>query len=136
VIRIRDGGVAKVRFSLQEMTVKSVWVAALLLSTVSIANASEFATGDQIKAAISGNTVQGSMMASGAYTEFYAADGTIKGKDYAGKWRVNGDTMCFAYGTDPENCWQVRLSGSAVTWVKDGKDDGTGTIVSGNPNNF
>jgi hypothetical protein len=23
-----------------------------------------------------------------------------------------------------------------MTWVKDGKDDGTGTFVKGNPNNF
>jgi hypothetical protein len=94
------------------------------------------ATGDQILSAISGNTVQGSMIASGAYTEFYAADGVIKGKDYTGKWRVNADTMCFQYGTDPESCWQVKIDGDQVTWVKDGKDDGTGTIVKGNPNNF
>jgi hypothetical protein len=110
--------------------------AALIAAVAPAALAAELATGDQIKAAIAGNTVQGSMMTSGAYTEFYAADGAIKGKDYAGKWRVDGDRMCFAYGTDPENCWQVRLAGSEVTWVKDGKDDGTGTIVSGNPNNF
>jgi hypothetical protein len=94
------------------------------------------ATGDQISAAISGNTVQGSMIASGAYTEFYGADGVIKGKDYSGKWRVNADTMCFQYGTDPEACWQVKIDGDQVTWVKGGKDDGTGTIVKGNPNNF
>ena len=94
------------------------------------------ATGDQINAAISGNTVQGSMIASGVYTEFYGADGVIKGKDYTGKWRIAGDTMCFQYGQDPEACWQVRLVGDQVTWVKDGKDDGTGTIVKGNPNNF
>jgi hypothetical protein len=100
------------------------------------AEASGLATGEQIGAAISGNTVQGSMVAAGAYTEFYAADGMIKGKDYSGKWRVNGDAMCFQYGADPEACWQVRLDGNQVTWVKDGKDDGTGTIVSGNPNGF
>ena len=108
----------------------------LLLATTSFAYAGAMATGEQISAAISGNTVQGSMIASGAYTEFYGADGVIKGKDYAGKWRVNADTMCFQYGEDPEACWQVKLDGDQVTWVKDGKDDGTGTIVKGNPNNF
>jgi hypothetical protein len=28
------------------------------------------------------------------------------------------------------------VDGASVTWVKDGKDGGTGTIVVGNPNNF
>ena len=109
---------------------------AMTLAATSMAQASGLATGEQISTAISGNTVQGSMVAAGAYTEFYGADGVIKGKDYSGKWRVNGDTMCFQYGTDPEACWSVKISGSDVTWVKDGKDDGTGTIVTGNPNNF
>jgi hypothetical protein len=108
---------------------------AALITLAASATAAETATGEQISAAISGNTVQGSMIATGAYTEFYAADGVIKGKDYTGKWRVNGDAMCFQYGSDPENCWQVRLDGDQVTWVKDGKDDGTGTLVKGNPNN-
>lgn len=113
-------------------------LAAAVLSLVSagVAFAGGTATGEQISAAISGNTVQGSMVASGVYTEFYGADGVIKGKDYAGKWRVNGDAMCFQYGQDPEACWQVKLDGDQVTWVKNGKDDGTGTIVKGNPNNF
>jgi hypothetical protein len=94
------------------------------------------ATGDAIKAAIAGNTVQGSMASSGVYTEFYAADGTIRGKDYTGAWRVEGDAMCFKYGTDPEACWAVGLAGDQVAWLKDGKTDGTGTILPGNPNGF
>jgi len=76
------------------------------------------------------------MVASGVYTEFYGADGVIKGKDYTGKWRVSGDTMCFQYSQDPEACWQVKLDGDKVTWVKGGKEDGTGNIIKGNPNNF
>ena len=110
--------------------------AAFVLGASSVAYAGAAATGAQITAAISGNTVQGSMVASGTYTEFYGVDGVIKGKDYTGKWRVNGDAMCFQYGQDPEACWQVKLDGDQVTWVKDGKDDGTGTLVKGNPNNF
>ena len=110
--------------------------AAMLIAIGGNAFAAETATGDQINTALSGNTVQGSMIASGVYTEFYGADGMIKGKDYTGKWRITGDTMCFQYGQDPEACWQVRLDGDKVTWIKDGKEDGTGTIVKGNPNNF
>ncbi|MFO1091602.1 MAG: hypothetical protein U1E46_18660 [Hyphomicrobiales bacterium] len=111
-------------------------IAFAAFAAIQPAIAAETATGDQIKSAISGNTVQGSMVATGVYSEFYDADGTIRGKDYKGKWRVDGDRMCFAYGTDPEACWNVRLDGTTVTWVKDGKDDGTGTIVTGNPNGF
>lgn len=119
------------------MTAKTILAAAAMIIVAgSQAHAAGTATGEQINAAISGNTVQGSMIASGAYTEFYAADGNIKGKDYSGKWRVNGDAMCFQYGQDPEGCWQVKLDGNQVTWVKNGKDDGTGTIVKGNPNKF
>jgi hypothetical protein len=116
---------------------KRVFAAAVLaLAAAGVAHAGPAATGDEIKAAVSGNTVQGSMVASGAYTEFYAADGVIKGKDYTGKWRINEDTMCFQYGQDPETCFGVKLDGDQLTWVKDGKDDGTGTVVKGNPNNF
>ncbi len=99
------------------------------------AMAQDLATGDAIKAAISGKTVQGSMTETGAYTEFYAEDGTIRGADYTGKWTVEARAMCFDYGEGVE-CWGVKIAGDAVTWVKDGADLGTGTIVAGNPNNF
>lgn len=116
---------------------KALLVASLAFTAVAWgAQASDLAKGDQIKAAISGNTVQGSMVASGVYTEFYGEDGVIKGKDYTGKWRVEADTMCFQYGSDPETCWGVKIAGDQVTWLKGGKDEGTGTIVKGNPNKF
>ena len=119
------------------MSIIRLTAALLLAAVLSLpALAAGMATGDQIKAAIGGNTMQGEMIATGAYTEHYAADGTIKGKDYTGKWSVKGDTMCFQYGADPEACWGVRIEGDKVTWVKDGKDDGTGTILPGNPSNF
>lgn len=108
-------------------------LASLLLALPAFAQ--DLATGDAIKAAIAGKTVQGSMIASGAYTEFYAEDGTIKGDGYSGKWTVEGDAMCFDYG-EGASCWGVRLSGDQVAWIKDGKEDGTGTLVAGNPNNF
>lgn len=109
---------------------------ALALVAVSApAFAETLATGAEITAAIGGNTVQGSMTASGAYTEFYAADGAIKGDGYSGNWSIEGDAMCFDYG-EGKDCWGVRIDGEAVTWVKDGTDGGTGTIVAGNPNNF
>jgi hypothetical protein len=110
--------------------------AVLVLLAAGPALAQTPAAGYAIHASIGGNTVQGSMLASGAYTEFYAADGTIQGKDYGGAWRVEGDTMCFKYGADPESCWGVGIAGDQVTWLKDGKADGTGTILPGNPNGY
>ena len=114
---------------------KTFYVAAVLAFMPLFAVAETSATGEQITAAIGGNTVQGSMMEAGAYTEFYQADGVIKGADYAGKWTVKDNEMCFDYG-EGADCWSVRIEGEAVTWVKDGKDGGTGTIVTGNPNNY
>jgi hypothetical protein len=108
--------------------------AVLAFGLTSVAAMAEgLATGADIAAAVTGNTVQGSMSASGAYTEFYAADGTIKAEGYGGTWTVEGDAMCFDYG-EGKDCWGVRIDGEAVTWVKDGVDGGTGTIVAGNPN--
>ena len=110
-----------------------VTFAALFLSLPAFAQ--DLATGDAITAAIADKTVQGSMIESGAYTEFYAADGTIRGDGYTGTWTVEGDTMCFDYG-EGANCWGVRINGDQVAWIKDGAEDGTGTLVEGNPNNF
>lgn len=102
---------------------------------VSPAMAEGLATGDQIRSAIAGNTVQGSMVDAGAYTEFYDSDGTIRGEGYTGAWSISDDQMCFDYG-EGADCWSVRIEGEMVAWIKDGKDDGTGTIVAGNPNGF
>ncbi len=105
----------------------------LLISAISPAFA---ATGEEIRAAISGNTVQGNMDSSGPYAEFYEAGGTIKGKDYTGKWTVEGDAMCFEYQGAPKDCWTVDIKGDQVRWIKSGQSQGTGTIVKGNANGF
>ena len=96
----------------------------------------KLATGAQIKAAISGNTVEGQMAATGPYAELYAADGTIRAKDYTAKWTIKRDTMCFIYGDDEPLCWSARIEGDRVTWIHSGREEGSGTIKPGNPNNF
>lgn len=94
-------------------------------------------SGDAIRSAIGGNTVQGSMSDGAAYTEFYSADGVIKGAGYVGSWSIDGDTMCFAYdGVEGSNCFGMALDGDQVTWLGDGAVAGTGTLVAGNPNGF
>ena len=111
-------------------------ILAMLCLLSSPAFAQQVATADQIKAALTGNTVIGSMSASGAYTEYYAADGTIRAADYAGKWAIEGDKMCFTYGDDPATCWAASVQGDQVTWLVDGVPEGTGTIQPGNPNGW
>lgn len=118
------------------MKMKNVIIASALVALGTPVFAADIISGDQITKLISGNTVQGSMLDSGAYSEFYAKDGTIKAKGYSGKWSVKADTMCFQYGTDPENCWQVEVDHDQVSWVRNGKSDGTGTVVPGNFNNY
>lgn len=92
------------------------------------------ATGSQLKRAIRGNTVEGTMDGSGRYTEFYRKDGTVKGEDYQARWSVEGDTVCWIYEGRPKDCWSAAVKGANIKWIKDGKVQGAGTILKGNPN--
>lgn len=100
------------------------------------ADPEKLANGAQIRTAIAGNTVEGSMIPSGRYTEFYAKNGVVKSKEYQAKWTIEGDSMCWLYEGQPKDCWRAAIAGTSVKWVKDGKVLGTGTIVKGNPNSF
>lgn len=115
---------------------RTLYVASLALMFALPAAAQDLANADAIKAAVSGNTVQGSMTASGSYSEFYAVDGAIKGQNYTGTWTLDANKMCFTYGTDPSTCFGVRIAGDQITWVGVSGDEGTGTILPGNPNNW
>lgn len=103
------------------------------------------ATGEQARVAIAGNTIRGEMLdGSGPFTEFFATDGAIRGKDYEGAWSVergyegtweaDGDSVCVQYGAYPTKCRQVRLyGGEDIAWIEGGKVYGTGKIIPGNP---
>jgi hypothetical protein len=108
---------------------------AVLLLTAAPALA-QTATADQIRAAVAGNTIEGGMSDGSAYSEFYAEDGSIRAKDYAGTWSLQGDKMCFAYGA-PATCYAVSVAGDEVTWLDDaGQPAGSGLIRPGNPNGY
>jgi len=112
--------------------------ALLLLAGASGARAEEPMMGNEIKGAVSGMTVEGMMNDGMAYSEYYDEDGTIKGKDYQGKWMVEGDMMCFVYKEDGSDkaCWQVARTADGVAWMKDGKVEGMGKVMMGNPHNY
>ena len=111
-------------------------LAALLVAGVAPSRATDMMTGSEIKAMVAGNTVTGAMVESGNYTEFYQADGIIKGDGYTGLWTVSDDSMCFQYGSDPQKCLQVGTIGDQIQWFKGRRVDGTGMLVLGNPNNY
>lgn len=92
---------------------------------------------NEIASAVSDHTYQGSMSAAGSgFAEYYAADGTIRAKGYSGKWRAEDGKMCFQYGDKPERCFGILLNGPSMEMLKDGKIDGNGMLLPGNPNNF
>jgi hypothetical protein len=118
------------------MDIRIAALSLLVLCIVTGANAQGLATGDGIRAAIGGNTVRGAMDASGGFEEFYDVNGTIRGPDYTGEWLVSGDRMCFVYDGNPASCWSMRFDGTAVIWVGATGEEGTGTILPGNPGGY
>jgi len=97
--------------------------------------AAEMATSAEIMDMIIGNTVEGGMSSGEAYAEFYSTDGAIKADGYTGTGSFDGDAMCFDYG-EGADCFTVSIDGDSVKWMVDGEEAGTGTIASGNPNEF
>ena len=100
------------------------------------AAAADKLSGDQIRQAVVGNTVEGTMEGTGDYAEFYQTDGTIRAQAYSGIWTIEGDDMCFQYGSDPKMCWEVARDGDTLEWIKDGKVEGTGKVAAGNPHQY
>ena len=112
------------------MTTRILLACALVLATDGAALAA--ATGDDIRAAIAGNTVQGNRGAN-SFTEFYDPSGAVKGRDYVGQWSIQGDLMCVSYRTTPKQCWSADINGSYIRWTRNGAPEGSGTIIRGNP---
>lgn len=109
-------------------SVRAALLAALLLGGGAAAASAQGVAGvEEIRAAVVGRTIDG-----GNYVETYADDGTIRrGAEQIGVWEFRDNAMCFSYDNTGGafDCWQVRIEGSVVTWVRDGRDDGTATIV-------
>ena len=98
--------------------------------------AADAPTAQEITDAVSDHTYQGSMSVGGSgFAEYYAADGSIRGVDYSGKWRTEDGVMCFNYGED-DRCFEVTLDGPSMVMLKDGKIDGNGMLTPGNPQGF
>ncbi|WP_299846934.1 hypothetical protein [uncultured Roseovarius sp.] len=110
-------------------------VAATLFTTPLYAG--DMPNAQEIAEAVSDHTYQGSMSAGGSgFAEYYAPDGSIRGVDYSGKWRTEDGVMCFKYGDGEDRCFEVTLDGPSMVMLKDGKIDGNGMLIKGNPQGF
>jgi hypothetical protein len=114
-------------------------VASLLLSITALmpAYANDAPSAEEVKASVSDHTYQGSMSTAGSgFAEYYAPDGSIIADGYSGAWRAEDGAMCFQYGDKPEGCFEVKFHGPSMEMYKDGKLDGNGMLIEGNPNDF
>lgn len=101
-------------------------------------------SGSEISRTIAGNTMSGTMSNNDRWTEYYDADGTIRGlyngqERYTGAWRVEGDRMCWDYEDDSfDGCNAVGVSGNRVYFFdEDGSVSGTpATLSPGNPSDL
>lgn len=108
-----------------------------LMVPAGAASAADEPKADEIAGAVSDHTFQGSMSkAASTFAEYYSPDGAIRADGYSGKWRTEDGAMCFQYGSDPERCFQVKLRGPSMEMYQDGKLDGNGMLIEGNPNDF
>lgn len=111
-------------------------MATLILMPVTV-SAGEEPKAAEISAAVSDHSYQGSMSKAGSvFSEYYAPDGTIRADGYAGKWRTIDGAMCFQYGDSAERCFAVSIDGPSMVMYKEGKIDGNGMLIPGNPNGF
>lgn len=94
----------------------------------------EQASGDDIRALLSGNTLQGAS-SYGPYAEYYDPDGALRGDGYDGKWKVEGDKACMDYG-EGFQCWDGVIKGNANIWILDGEAHAAGFMFPGNPKEF
>ncbi len=88
---------------------------------------------DELKAALVGNTFQGGM-GGGAYSSYFAPDGTYRDKDGKGEYTITDLGVC--YPNTDFGCYQATIKGDQLEWFQDGKSQGTGTILKVNPLKF
>lgn len=126
----------KLRHTRETISLVAALFAAVFLLPLG-ASAGKAPSAEEVSAAVSDHTYQGSMSSGGSgFAEYYAPDGTIRGEGYSGEWRVEDGAMCFKYGDKPESCFEVRIDGPSMVMYKDGEIDGNGMLIEGNPLDF
>lgn len=100
-------------------------------------------TGAEITALFTGNTVAGSYLNGGYFSEFHAEDGRALGDNGLNLntdacWNVDQDRVCYHYGVRPDRrtyCFFVERDGEKLNLrVSDtGRLNAIGTMQKGNP---
>lgn len=85
---------------------------------------------DEIREALVGNTFQGDM-GSSEYTSYFGEDGMYADGSTTGTYEITDEGVCYP-GTD-FGCYQAQIEGDQLQWSKDGENQGSGTILEGNP---
>ncbi len=96
-------------------------------------------TGAEITALVSGNTVKGPK-----FSEYYAPDGSIRGREiededeeYLGTWHVDGDQLCVAFPShDFTSCVSISQEQGSEYDFAGAERHSARTIIAGNPNNL
>lgn len=118
------------------MPKRALFATAVLLGLAAPVWAQQAVSGQAISKAIAGNTIRGHMVSTGGFEEFYDPSGAVRGGGYSGTWSVDGNRLCLSYDGDPKACWALAISGNQVVWIGSGGEEGTGTILPGNPKGF
>lgn len=108
---------------------------AMMFSLVQTSHAEKMLSGDEIKALVTGKTVDVSLSSSSQWRQYFAADGSsARDNGEVSDWSVEGDKHCNSVAA--LRCAAIRDNGDgtyarlkpdgspAVTWTKitDGKD--------------
>ncbi|RFC63129.1 hypothetical protein DYI37_14475 [Fulvimarina endophytica] len=88
---------------------------------------------EEIRSALVGNTFQGDM-GSSEYTSYFGEDGTYADPSTTGAYTITDEGVCYP-GTD-YGCYQATIDGDQLEWSQDGKPQGSGRILEGNPLGF
>ncbi|HET6157578.1 MAG TPA: hypothetical protein VFE34_04465 [Dongiaceae bacterium] len=101
---------------------------------------------DRLKALIVGNTMQGEYINHKKWMEYYAPDGTLRGKadsfgTLRGRYEFKDNTLCYYYQghSDWDWCAQVSVIGDTIRFLEDGKlvtGDSNTKWLQGNPHNL
>ncbi|WP_018173995.1 MULTISPECIES: hypothetical protein [unclassified Thioalkalivibrio] len=94
----------------------------------------EPATGSEIEAAISGDTVDSKIHGAGRTVDYFAEDGEMlnENDEIESSWTVEDDALCMTFNGGSD-CWRLSIEGDSITWLRDGEEAGTGKIRDGNP---
>jgi hypothetical protein len=98
---------------------------------------------DRLKAYIVGNTMQGEYPNHRKWEEYYAQDGTLRGKadalgSFRGSYEFKDNTVCYHYQghSDWDWCGAISVSGDAIRFLEAGKlvsDEFNTRWLQGNP---